>query len=140
MKTKRIYRAAMLGALLAACLAMTGCASRPAGNAEIRVDGQIRQNGQAVRGPEGSLRVLFTIDGETLLELPFGEEHTVAIRQADGCENIIRMTGEAVYMESATCKNQDCVHMGEITQENLELRAMGGFIVCLPQKVTIEVK
>ena len=140
MKTKRIFRAAILTALLAACVAMTGCASRPAGKTEIRVDGQIRQSGQTVQTPEGSLRVIFTLDGETLLELPFGEAHTVAIRQADGCENIIRMTGEAVYMESATCKNQDCVRMGEITPENLELRAMGGFIVCLPQKVTIEVR
>lgn len=44
-----------------------------------------------------------------------------------------------VWMESANCTTQDCVHMGEITRENLYIRPMGGFIICLPHGLTVEV-
>ena len=35
---------------------------------------------------------------------------------------------------------EDCVEMGEVTRENLELRVMGGFIICLPHKLSVEVR
>ena len=35
---------------------------------------------------------------------------------------------------------QDCVQMGEVTRDNLEVRVMGGFIICLPHKISVEVR
>ena len=52
----------------------------------------------------------------------------------------VTLTGAAVYMDHANCDNQDCVNMGEVTLDNLELRVMGGFIICLPHKVSVEVR
>ena len=43
-------------------------------------------------------------------------------------------------MEHADCDNQDCVQMGAVTRDNLELRVMGGFIICLPHKISVEVR
>ena len=63
-----------------------------------------------------------------------------AVVQPDGAENIVRLTGDAVFMEEANCQNQDCVQMGEVTADNLELRVLGGFIVCLPHRLSVEVR
>ena len=43
-----------------------------------------------------------------------------------------------VVMASSTCHNQLCVHMGEVTLDNWELRANQTFIICLPNRVTVE--
>ena len=86
------------------------------------------------------VRVYVTLDGAALIDLPFGEAHTVTVSQADGSENVVVLDGEAVVMQSANCENQDCVNMGAVTRENLELRVMGGFIVCLPHRLSVEVR
>ncbi len=77
------------------------------------------------------------------LPLPDREEgsYTFPIVQttADGTlvENHVRLTPEGVYMESATCENQDCVHQGMVTLENRESRALTNWILCLPNQVAL---
>lgn len=130
-------RAVVIVLLLAACL-LAGCRGRaPKGGAEVLVDGR-PWDGENSGG--GGLRVYVTLDGAALIDLPFDEAHTVEILQPDGAENVVSLTGEAVTMQSANCENQDCVHMGEVTRDNLELRVMGGFIVCLPHRISVEVR
>ena len=91
-------------------------------------------------GPEsGDLRVYVTLDGEALIDLPFDQAHTLTVIQHGTGENTVQITGDAVYMEHADCENQDCVQMGEVTLHNLEARVLGGFIVCLPHKLVIEI-
>ena len=46
----------------------------------------------------------------------------------------------AVRMEHANCEGQDCVQMEEITRDNLETRVMFGMIICLPHRLSVEVK
>ena len=74
------------------------------------------------------------------MDVPFDEPRNVRILQADGSENTVAITGDAVYMAHADCENQDCVRMGAVTRDNLELRVMGGFIVCLPHRISVEVR
>ena len=76
----------------------------------------------------------------TLIDLPFSEPRTVTVRQPDGAENAVAITGDAVCMAHANCENQDCVNMGQVTLDNLETRVMGGFIICLPHRVSVEVR
>ncbi len=131
-----------LGVILTAlALSMSSCGSGPrAGGIRVLVDGEEWKD--AVISPEsgGDLRVYITCDGRPLLDLPFDEAHSVQIIQDGGSENTVAITGDAVYMEHADCDNQDCVHMGAVTRENLELRVMGGFIICLPHKISVEVR
>ena len=129
-----------LALLLAACLCASGCARKaPAPAAKVLLDGA-PWDGEPVSTAADDLRVYVTLDGDALIDLPFGEAHAVEIVQADGSVNALRLTGEAVFMEHANCENQDCVQMGEVTRDNLELRVMGGFIVCLPHRVSVEVR
>jgi hypothetical protein len=127
--------------LMVLALSASGCARAP-GESGIRVlvDGQAWKD-EAISTENGAgLRVYITCDGRPLLDLPFDEAHSVQIIQDGGAENTVAITGDAVYMEHADCDNQDCVHMGAVTRENLELRVMGGFIICLPHKISVEVR
>ena len=138
----RVCRRFLAGMLLAAALCglLAGCAARPAEpSARVLVDGQPWTGSGDDAGADG-LRVIVTLDGQALIDLPFGTPHTVSIVQPDGAENVVALTETAVRMASANCENQDCVHMAEVTRENLELRVMGGFIICLPHKLSVEVR
>ena len=136
-------------AALLLCLLLGGCAARPAADTSdavtdtadavtVALDGAA-WDGAPVPG-EDDLRVYVTLDGAPLIDLPFGQPHTVTVTQPDGAENTVALTGEAVSMAHANCDNQDCVEMGEVTRDNLELRVMGGFIICLPHKLAVEVR
>ena len=60
--------------------------------------------------------------------------------QENGDENSLVLTGDRVYMESANCDGQDCVKMEAVTRENLETRVMFGMIICLPHRLSVEVR
>ena len=100
----------------------------------------VRTGQQAAASGGDDLRVYITLDGKPLLDLPFAEKHTVRIVQPDGGENTVTLTGSSVFMKEANCEGQDCVQMGEVTRNNLEVRVMGGFIICLPHRVSVEVR
>ena len=139
----------MIAVLLAAAAALFVIIGKPfdAGNGDtgavqVILDGKpatASQSGTASTGGE-DLRVYITLDGKPLLDLPFAETHTVRIIQPDGGENTISLTGKSVYMTEANCEGQDCVQMGEVSRENLEVRVMGGFIICLPHRLSVEVR
>jgi len=127
--------------MLILALSASGCTPAP-GTSGLRVlvDGEMWEDGAVSPANGDDLRVYVTFDGQPLLDLPFGEAHSVQIIQDNGSENTVAITGNAVFMEHADCDNQDCVHMGAVTRENLELRVMGGFIICLPHKISVEVR
>ncbi len=114
----------------------------PKGSGEVQVilDGKPMAAQESTGSAGEDLRVYITLDGKPLLDLPFAEVHTVRIVQPDGGENTVTMTGSSVYMTEANCEGQDCVQMGEVTRENLEVRVMGGFIICLPHRISVEVR
>ena len=123
------------------CLIASGCAGAPqASDVRVFLDGKAWDGAPISPAGGDGLRVYITYDGQPLLDAPFGERRSVRILQADGSENTVAITGDAVYMEHANCENQDCVQMGAVTRDNLELRVMGGFIVCLPHRISVEVR
>ena len=77
-----------------------------------------------------------------ILPLPTEGEVSYPIRQvlADGTEteNILHLEPDGFYMESSTCKNQNCVQQGKVTFENREYRILTNCVVCLPNQVTAE--
>ena len=136
----------MVAALLAVAVLLYFFALRPSGNVkenrevQVLLDGKPMEETESTGSDEKDLRVYITLDGKPLLDLPFAEEHTVRIIQPDGGENTVSLTGSSVYMTEANCEGQDCVQMGEVTRENLEVRVMDGFIICLPHKLSVEVR
>jgi len=136
----------MAAALLAVAVLLYFFVLRPSGNVkenrevQVLLDGRLMTEKENSGSGEKDLRVYITLNGEPLLDLPFAEEHTVRIIQPDGGENTVTLTGSSVYMTEANCEGQDCVQMGEVSRENLEERVMGGFIICLPHKLSVEVR
>ena len=124
---------------LAVCLTLAGCQAKRGDEVVVLLDGKA-WDGAEVSPEKDGPRVIVTLDGTELIDLPFSEPRTVTVRQPDGAENAVAITGDAVYMAHANCENQDCVNMGQVTLGNLELRVMGGFIVCLPHRVSVEVR
>ena len=140
-KSESCALARMIALLLALGLLASGCASgKDADGVRVLVDGRAWEGPAVSREAGKGLRVYVTFDGRPLIDLPFGEAHSVQVLLPDGAENTVAITGDAVYMEHADCENQDCVNMGAVTRDNLELRVMGGFIICLPHRISVEVR
>lgn len=62
----------------------------------------------------------------------------IRVAQADGAVNVITIAQGGVHMSFSSCKNQLCLHQGELTADNWTRRAMGRSIVCLPNSVLVE--
>lgn len=140
MKKKTVAALCLLFAAAAVlCVFLLRPGARPGGTL-VHVDGQ--ELSAPVLSPEsgGGLRVILTLDGREIANLPFGEPHTVRILQENGDENVLLITADSVRMLSANCEGQDCVRMEEVTRDNLETRVMFGMIICLPHRLSVEVR
>lgn len=78
-------------------------------------------------------RAVVTLDGAEYGSYPLSEDRTVEIRQADGTvtNRLIIQDGRA-RMEWAACPDQICIEQGEISRQ-------GQSIVCLPNRVAVEI-
>ena len=139
LRTLRSHGPRIATLLIVLCALLTGC-GRSGGDVHVLVDGEVWQGDSVALENGEDLRVYITLDGKPLIDLPFSEAHSVKLIQPGVGENTVEITGDSVYMGSADCENQDCVNMGRVTRDNLELRVMGGFIICLPHKISVEVR
>ncbi len=58
--------------------------------------------------------------------------------KADKDTLVIEISERGAVMASSTCHNQLCVQMGEVTLDNWETRPNQQFIICLPNRVSVE--
>ena len=82
--------------------------------------------------------VIIAIDGKEYARIPLSQPQTVTVEQENGCVNVIEVSDHGAMMASSTCDNQLCVKMGEVTVDNWEFRPNQQFIICLPNRVSIE--
>ena len=82
--------------------------------------------------------VIITVDGKEYARTPLTKPGEIVVDQGDGTVNVVMVTAEGAYMASSTCKNQQCIHMGEVTLSNWETRPNQAFIICLPNRVSVE--
>ena len=82
--------------------------------------------------------VVVYLGNEVYAKVPLGEEQVLRIEQDSGEVNEVAITAQGVHMGHSSCENQDCVKQGEATLENIESRPLGGWIICLPNRVSIE--
>lgn len=97
---------------------------------------------QLLRAPDESAhwQVKVSVDGAEYVLLDLDSPQRLEIRQPDGKLNCLVIDGQRVYMESANCKNQQCVHQGAVSPENIGGRYLGATIVCLPNRVLVELE
>lgn len=80
-------------------------------------------------GPAESVRI--TRGGREFGIYPLNKDAEIEV-SGDGHSNLVQIREGRVSMAHSDCKNQVCVHTGEITQA-------GETIVCLPNRVTVEI-
>lgn len=86
--------------------------------------------------PEAYLRV--QVDAEVLPLIPLTDGGEYTVTQPTGETNIIHTTAQGAVMHFSTCKNQSCIQQGEVSLANRDMRVLGSMIVCLPNKVVLE--
>ena len=67
------------------------------------------------------------------------EDFSVDIKREGGYHNLVIVESGVVSMMFSTCDNQLCVHQGQVSLDNRDLRALYNQIVCLPNEVLLEV-
>ena len=82
--------------------------------------------------------VLIGVDGRQYARVPLSRPQTVTVAQENGSVNVIEVSDHGAVMHSSTCDNQLCVQMGEVTVDNWEFRPNQQFIICLPNRVSVE--
>lgn len=89
------------------------------------------------RGKTALKSLTVYVDGQKYLSSPLIPGERITVKQEDGRENVIRMTENGFYMESATCPNRDCVAQGEVNGENWRHRKLLEQVICLPNRVVV---
>lgn len=82
--------------------------------------------------------IQLTVDGVKQPPQLLEGERDIEIRQEDGAVNVLHLTENSVRMQSSTCHNQLCVQQGEVTLQNRDMRPLQSLIVCLPNRVSVE--
>ena len=70
--------------------------------------------------------------------IPLDADKEITVAQEDGSLNVVQVFRDGFRMKESTCKNQDCLHQGEVTTQNVGTRALANQIICLPNKVVLE--
>lgn len=78
------------------------------------------------------------VDGKLHSEYQLGLNRDITIAQDNGCENVIRIDNDGVYMLRSNCPNHLCIDQGEVTKSNYALRHQINHIQCLPNRVDVE--
>lgn len=82
--------------------------------------------------------VIISVDGKEYARVPLSKPRTVTVTQEDGSVNVVEVSDHGAVMAHSTCDNQLCVKMGEVTVDNWEFRPNREFIICLPNRVSVE--
>ena len=82
--------------------------------------------------------VIITVDGKEYTRVPLSKPQTVTVSQASGSVNVVEVSDHGAVMAHSTCGNQLCVQMGEVTVDNWQFRPNQQFIICLPNRVSVE--
>lgn len=90
------------------------------------------------RGAAGTAKIYV---GDTLLkEVSLDEDQVVEIDQGSGVINHVMVKDGSIFMADASCPDQQCVHQGPMNPDNYEQRGLYNWIVCLPNRVVVELQ
>ncbi len=82
--------------------------------------------------------IVIYVGNEEYKRVPIGDKQMITIDQGNGKVNVVEITERGAVMHSSTCANQDCIHEGEVTLDNYNNRVLNNWIICLPNKVSVE--
>ena len=89
--------------------------------------------------PQAATReVLVYRNGELYATGHLGQKDDIIVRGENGEENTVSFTEDSVYMKHSTCHNQLCIDQGAVSLSNVSTRFYRNQIICLPNRVTVE--
>ena len=80
------------------------------------------------------------VDDKLYEAVPLNEDAAITIDQGDGKVNYVQVKDGAIFMADSTCADHLCVTQGEMSPDNYEKRPMLNWIICLPNRVTVELR
>ncbi len=86
----------------------------------------------------GDVYLRITAPDQTFSLVPLTADSEIVIDQADGSHNVVTVFQGGFRMKESNCHNQDCVHQGDVTLQNIATRPLANQIICLPHKVVLE--
>lgn len=86
---------------------------------------------QSRRAVDHAMAVV-TVDGEEYGCYPLDEDRTERIELDNGAYNVLTIAGGEASVSEASCRDQICVH-------HFHIHYAGDTIVCLPNKVVVEI-
>ena len=92
--------------------------------------------GNGGKTAKGQMKVY--VDGKLYDTVTIVNGRNYEVKQQDGSVNVIRMTESGFYMLSSTCYNQLCIEQGEANADNWNKRSLGTHVLCLPNRVDVE--
>ncbi len=92
--------------------------------------------GSALPAADSYLRI--TAGGSGYSLVPLDGEYRITLEQPGGEKNVIHTGVNSFHMHSSSCKNQLCIGQGAVTLDNRDLRALYNQVICLPNKVVLE--
>mgnify|MGYP003295757844 CR=1 FL=1 len=91
--------------------------------------------------PGGSVRYAdIYVDDQLYEAVPLHEDRVITIDQGDGKVNHVEVRDGAIFMADSTCADHLCVPQGAMSPDNYEKRPMLNWIICLPNRVTVELR
>lgn len=99
-------------------------------------DAQGEQTAQPIRPAQSFLHI--QVGSKTHSIVPLNHDEIIEVKQPNGAVNRIEISNNRAKMHFSTCKNQECLHQGEMRLDNIMQRPLFNQIVCLPNQVLLE--
>lgn len=91
--------------------------------------------------PQGNITYADIYINDMLYEaVDLSEDTVITVDQGEGKVNHIEVKDGMIFMADSTCADQLCVDQGEMGPDNYENRPLLNWIICLPNKVTVELR
>ena len=94
-----------------------------------------------VFAPTGNITYADIYVNDKLYEaVPLDTDTVIVVDQGDGKVNHVEVKDGAIFMADATCADHICITQGQMSPENYQNRPMLNWIICLPNRVTVELR
>lgn len=77
------------------------------------------------------------VAGQAQELIPLTEDREIRVEQENGDYNIVHVFAGGFEVIEANCYNQDCIHQGEVTVDNIAGRSLANEVICLPHKLVL---
>ena len=91
--------------------------------------------------PTGNIKYADIYVDDMLYEaVPLNEDAVIVVDQGDGKLNYVEVKDGTIFMSDSSCPDHLCISQGAMSADNYEKRPMLNWIICLPNRVTVELR